>query len=606
MAKTIQRPKKSKSTNNEVITNLGTNQNVVKVIIDTKSPDKEKPRKKPRKKKVDKEKQEAIAELREALGEYDDEQTKAQKLGIKIPSELGMTSIKSDEIKTTDDILRFINLIREKKAQIQALEQTKPEPERLNRFLTRDVPIRQGQFSPFIPVIEPQRQIEQQVRPQPQVRPQRQVQQTDFDTELRGLQENVSLPSTPDELKFEDVITKLQAGLRTISTDIQLVRERGNGKLTLEQIRNFKSRYEQVRKILETSFNKLPEKSQNKLQNVFSDFETSINEENEKLAVIERQSLPPLPPVPPPPKQPRQLRRPLELQPPQPPQPPQPQPPQPPPAQPQPPAQPPQSPEPPGSAPHTQPPSETVVPESQGVVQPQEEEIDADREADIQLLKRYVNQTPPLVYWSSKLRNALSRLGATQKQISDIGEISTAPEKRNAVKNFLLTIGVRTEQASLDQSFLDTLTQLDMEIGVVENAYENATREENTEYLKSLQSKGEELKRALNNLSSEEEKAIARPLVNESIEKSEALQLNINIQPYIETIEQLMEESMIDRTNKKKIEKYIGDIATAWDELQEFVNGLNESERKVVLSKLADLEVRKDDVVNEMRQLIDV
>jgi len=173
---------------------------------------------------------------------------------------------------------------------------------------------------------------------------------------------------------------------------------------------------------------------------------------------------------------------------------------------------------------------------------------------------------------------------------------------------------VRTEEASLDQSFRDTLTQLEMEIGVVENAYQTATPEETTEYLKSLQSKGEELTRALENLSSEEEKAIARPLVNESIEKSKTLQseMVVTIQPLLLDLEELIDRATTatrDYTEARKAElqQYIGDIDTAWNDIEHFyTNDLNEYEQKAVKPEVDDIKIRKSDIEDEMRQLIDV
>ena len=121
MTKTIQRKKRSKpkvieTVNSDTNTNLGTNQNVVKVVI--QHPETPKPRKKrPSKPKVDKAKEEAVDDLREALSEYDKAQNEAGERGVKIPEILGVSPSEASEIKNTADILKFIQLVKQKTQQ---------------------------------------------------------------------------------------------------------------------------------------------------------------------------------------------------------------------------------------------------------------------------------------------------------------------------------------------------------------------------------------------------------------------------------------------------------------------------------------------------------
>ena len=153
MTKTIQRKKRSKpvkvsetvntDTDSDMNTNLGTNQNVVKVVI--QHPEPPKSRKRTSKPKVDKKKEEAVDELREALSEYDKAQNEAGERGIKIPEILGVSPNEANEIKNTDDILRFIQLVRQKTQQIRELKKpvpkaVEPSPPRSNPFLTPIMP----------------------------------------------------------------------------------------------------------------------------------------------------------------------------------------------------------------------------------------------------------------------------------------------------------------------------------------------------------------------------------------------------------------------------------------------------------------------------------
>ena len=298
--KSIQRERKAKPSPLEQNTNVGDGaQQVVKVVI--QQPEQPKPKKRATKPKVDKKKAEAIEDLRSALQDYDQEQNKADELGITIPKELGVSPLTAGQIKNTDDILAFIQLIREKTQKIKELEARKeeaPKP-KPNMFLT--APSRFGEFPPFFSP-SPSAFIQPAGSSLPLSRiPVPPVPQTEIDRELADIEQSLNQASTPQELAFEDSLTKIQAGVFTIRDDIQKTYTSQNNQLAPEQISNYKQRYENRRKDLEKAFVKLPSESRNKLVETKSSLETVINDLEERLGKIERASSAPLPlpaPVP--------------------------------------------------------------------------------------------------------------------------------------------------------------------------------------------------------------------------------------------------------------------------------------------------------------------
>lgn len=313
--KSIQRPRNMKIKKPETLeqnTNIGegNNQQIVKVIIqqpETKPKKKSKP-----KPKVDEKKKEAIEELKEAISTYDKVQTEADEMGVKIPKELGISPLSAGEIKNTDDILAFITTIREKTQKIKELEMKKkepapaPPPPKPNMFLTPPVGInRAGQFPAFIPVsgntIQPAPIPQPGGRITPALPPSSrrpvvpQVPQSEIDKELADIERSLNQASSPEELAFEDTLTKIQAGVFTIRDDIQKTYSSQNNKLAPEQIKNYKQRYENRRKDLEKAYVKLPADSQTKLSEAKSSLETVINDVEERLGAIEKASVLPLP-----------------------------------------------------------------------------------------------------------------------------------------------------------------------------------------------------------------------------------------------------------------------------------------------------------------------
>jgi hypothetical protein len=304
-AKSIQRERKPKPSPLEQNTNIGDSaqQQVVKVVI--QQPEQPKPKKRATKPKVDKKKAEAIEDLRSALKSYDEEQNKADQMGIAIPRELGVSPLKVGEIKNTEDILGFIRVIREKTQKIKELEARKeavpaPKP---NIFLT--APSQAGSFSPFIPTtgssIQPAPQIQPGTPIQPGLVPP--VPQSEIDRELAEIERSLDIAKSPEELAFEDSVTQINTNIEAIRNTVNDKYEE-DGRLSDERVRAFKQLYETQRKKTEAAFVKLPKDSQDKLAEVKASVEELINKFEERLGEIERASQgtggDPIPPVPPP------------------------------------------------------------------------------------------------------------------------------------------------------------------------------------------------------------------------------------------------------------------------------------------------------------------
>jgi hypothetical protein len=293
----------------------GAQQQVVKVVI--QQPEPPKPRKRASKPKIDKKKSAAIEDLRTALQAYDDEQNKADQMGIAIPKELGVSPLKAGTIKNTDDILAFIQVIREKTQKIKELESRKaaaPAPaaapvQKPNMFLTPPVaPLRSGLFPSFIPIagstIQP--------APAPQIQPSAPitpstpglvppVPQSEIDRELAEIERSLDIAKSPEELAFEDSVTRIKDAIMGIRNTVNAQYEE-DGRLSDERVRAFKWLYENQRQKLIDAYAKLPQESQDKFVEVKASIENLINRFNDRLGEIERASQggDPIPPVPPP------------------------------------------------------------------------------------------------------------------------------------------------------------------------------------------------------------------------------------------------------------------------------------------------------------------
>ena len=300
MTKTIQRKKRSKpkvietvntDTDSDMNTNLGTNQNVVKVVIQHPKvePEKPKPKRKARP-KVDKAKEEAIDELKEALSEYDKAQNQADALGIKIPMELGVSPIEANQIKNTADILQFVKTIREKIAKIREL---KPEgrklpsaPARINPFLTPPTqmmptvfptqpmaPMRPGSGSTPVPPSIPRTQIPQ--IPLPEI-------EKGFDDLESALGQSAA------ENEFRQVVERIEPAIIRIRDEVEQTYLDQNNTLSDTQVRAFKARYELQRNSLIDAFSALSKPEQGKSQPQKDVLEELINRMTNRLGEIER------------------------------------------------------------------------------------------------------------------------------------------------------------------------------------------------------------------------------------------------------------------------------------------------------------------------------
>ena len=172
---------KVESNNNDSGTQQ-TNTQVVKIIL-------EQPKTKTRKravKKKDNKKDEAIQELKDEVASYDETINDAKSADIEIPKELGISPSEASSLKTTSDIMKFIQQIRVKKEKIKNLSSPPPQrtipapPPRQNMFIPQ-FPIRAG-FNP-LPVFE-QAQLPQN---QPRLNPPG----NQIDKQLSELEKNV-------------------------------------------------------------------------------------------------------------------------------------------------------------------------------------------------------------------------------------------------------------------------------------------------------------------------------------------------------------------------------------------------------------------------------
>ena len=238
-------------------------------------------------------------------------------MGVVIPKELGVSPLKAGAIKNTDDILAFIRVIREKTQKIKELESRKaaaPAPaaapvQKPNMFLTPPAaPLRSGSFPSFIPTagstIQP--------APTPQIQPSAPitpstpglvppVPQSEIDRELAEIERSLDIAKSPEELAFEDSVTRINTAIEGIRDTVNAKYE-ADGRLSDDRIRIFKQFYENQRQKLIAAYVKMPQDSQDKLAEVKASVEDLINRFEERLGKIERASQggDPIPPVPPP------------------------------------------------------------------------------------------------------------------------------------------------------------------------------------------------------------------------------------------------------------------------------------------------------------------
>ena len=328
MARPIQRGKKKRDTKpkpptkTKDIVNVGENQNVQQVTIKIEHPEPPKPkRRKPRKKK-DTKKDEAIEELKQELEQYDEVQTQAQQLGIELPAELGVSPSEASALKSSEDIFRFIEVIREKRGKIMALVAAQAEqpaiepPKRPSRFV-----------SPLLPTIM-RPPVEGQVLPQappPQPSGQKLSGQSDADierelSELEKQQkrEALKLRKTPSIEEFEKKGTRTGNEIAVLLSNIDTARKANNGVLTKDQINNFITQLEGVMNRYNQNFAKLSDRSQVIMEGSREELFDNLNKVRQQLTAELRGETPAImPPVPstPPERKPKKVIVPLKWRP---------------------------------------------------------------------------------------------------------------------------------------------------------------------------------------------------------------------------------------------------------------------------------------------------
>lgn len=291
MTRPVQRKtkRKKKNVSNDNI-NLGENQNIqtVKVVIQQPKP-KPKPKRKPAKKR-DSGKDDAIEELKEELASYDEAQNNADSKGINIPSELGISPNQAIGLKSKDDILKFIDVIREKRGKIQQLQVVEKveQQQKPNRFIVGGG----GRPAPVIPepqIVLPRSSVELAPPPKTQQRiPQREQQKltdSEVEKELSKIENEgtLGLKITESIGKFEIKDDRSQRSLATELDNIKTARKANNGNLSPSQINNFISRLENSRTKYNANFNEMSQQSQNIMRQRQTDFNNSINGEIKKL-----------------------------------------------------------------------------------------------------------------------------------------------------------------------------------------------------------------------------------------------------------------------------------------------------------------------------------
>ncbi len=199
---TAQKKKKNKSVervknNTTVMNDSNLNNQQVQIIF---PPDteirkvKKKPKKKPGKSKSEKEKDELLEQLKEDLKQYDLVQEEAVQKKIKIPQELGVSTITKSDLKKNDDIKLFISDVVNKTQKIKELIQ---QAENQLSQPSRSFPLRLGagmnRFASLGPMI-PQDIVQPQIIPSQPVMPN---------------QSPVKIPTTPSSDEKLEALKKI-------------------------------------------------------------------------------------------------------------------------------------------------------------------------------------------------------------------------------------------------------------------------------------------------------------------------------------------------------------------------------------------------------------
>jgi hypothetical protein len=229
-----------------------TNTQVVKIIL-------EQPKTKPRKravKKKDNKKDEAIQELKDEVASYDETINDAKSADIEIPKELGISPSEASSLKTTSDILAFIQQIRVKKEKIKNLsspppQRTIPPPPRQNMFIPQ-FPIRAG-FNP--PTVFEQAQLPQN---QPRLNPptnQIDKQLSELEKNVDSVNQDIDIGADPGFESFLKKVDDIINNQKSIADQaFQL-----NGRYSSNQGNRYIESFNGTRSRLLSTWNKLPQ-----------------------------------------------------------------------------------------------------------------------------------------------------------------------------------------------------------------------------------------------------------------------------------------------------------------------------------------------------------
>ena len=154
--KTVERVKNDKSVKADIIAtnkedaNQNINKQTVQIVF---PPDTEirKVKKKKKRKPTNTERNKLLDQLKSILEEYDTTQAEVRKKNITIPAELGLPMIKTSELKTNDDIKRFIDDVSAKLAKLRELLE-KPQGLQVSPFGNNPLLTRPGYRQPTIAI----------------------------------------------------------------------------------------------------------------------------------------------------------------------------------------------------------------------------------------------------------------------------------------------------------------------------------------------------------------------------------------------------------------------------------------------------------------------
>tara|TARA_R110002020_G_scaffold355850_1_gene568536 strand:+ start:490 stop:2682 length:2193 start_codon:yes stop_codon:yes gene_type:complete len=168
--KSVERQKTDKSIKADIIgiNDKDSNQNINKQVVQIVFPSDTEIRKVKKKKKKSKSKNtqrnKLLEELKQALEQYDTIQSQVREKNITIPSDLGLTTINTSDLKTNDEIKKFIEDVVNKTNKLRELLQSSTSSQSVQPLFTGGNPF--GMIQPRIIQPSPIYQQPQVVQPQ--------------------------------------------------------------------------------------------------------------------------------------------------------------------------------------------------------------------------------------------------------------------------------------------------------------------------------------------------------------------------------------------------------------------------------------------------------